>query len=269
MIHGWLRYRPIANSPWTKFMPVWLQPYDDCYGHNFFKNFVDDILRPWNSYHGRFLYTINSAEIPLTSDSHLLKKSCHHSPLVLFSPLLVLVADYFHLGLSLSPATVWRAQSGFHTLRLGRMHLRESFLWKIGKTDLFMQSFEPHTLAKFVWRQEVVWMFCNLVRPFSTSRKHWERGWMFCWSPRVSRALRWKRTLCELGCRKSVKQWPILNLRYPMVSSRIKRNFKTIINFMESPRFLLAQMFFWLPVIRDISEPSSQLSVGTTPCVQK
>ena len=124
-------------------MPVWLQPYDDCYGHNFSTNFVDDILCPWNFYHGRFLYRVNSAEIPLTSKSHLLKNSCHHFPLVVFSSLIVLVGGYFYLGLSLSPATVWRAQSGFHTLRLGRIHLRESFLLKIGKTDLFMQSFEP------------------------------------------------------------------------------------------------------------------------------
>ena len=92
---------------------------------------------------GDFFTELTQLKFPsLPNLTLILKNSCHHSPLVVFS-LLILVGDYFCLGLSLSPATVWRAQSGFHTLRLGRIHLRESFLLKIGKTDLFMQSFEP------------------------------------------------------------------------------------------------------------------------------
>ena len=41
-----------------------------------------------------------------------------------------------------------------------------------------------------------------------------------------------------------------------------ERNFKTIANYMEIPRLLLAPMFLLLPVIRDIYDPSSQYLVS-------
>ena len=116
----------ITYSSSITFIPVWLQPCDDCYATISFTNFVDYILCFWNFYYGRFLYTVNAVEYS-SPQTHVLKKTHRRSPLDPFSSLIVLVAGYFCLGLSLSPTIVWRAQSRHHTLSHGRILLRDSF----------------------------------------------------------------------------------------------------------------------------------------------
>ena len=127
----------ITYSSSIKFIPVWLQPCDDWYAHISFTNFMDYILCFWNFYYGRFLYTVNPVEYS-SPQTHVLKKTHRRSPLDPFSSLIVLVAGYFCLGLSLSPTIVWRAQSGHHTLSHGRILLRDSFfvkdlVWRLTK----------------------------------------------------------------------------------------------------------------------------------------
>ena len=82
-------------------------------------------------YYGRFTYTANPVEL-YSLQTHPPRSSRHHSPLVPFSPLVLVL---FYLGLSLPAATVWRAPSGYRILRSGRILLRQSFLWRIGKID--------------------------------------------------------------------------------------------------------------------------------------
>lgn len=47
-----------------------------------------------------------------------------------------------------------------------------------------------------------------------------------------------------------------------LVGKATERDFKTIVNYIENPRLLLAQMFLLLTVTRDISDPPSQYLVN-------
>ena len=87
-----------------------LHLYGHGHTHTFsFKNFVDDILCSWNSYHGQFLYTVKYSSL----QTYLLK-NCHPSSLLVpFSAPLVLVA------FSLVGAIRWWSQSQDHSLQLG------------------------------------------------------------------------------------------------------------------------------------------------------
>ena len=141
----------------------------------FFTKFVD-IFCPWNFYYGRFTYTANPVEL-YSLQSHLLKSSGHHSPLVPFSPLVLV---FFYLGLLVVAATVlWRAQSwsAYHTTRLGRILLRESFLWKIGK---IVKTFFPFCMCEkvvcvqvlFAWKQK--WgMYFDWLFYYKENWRHW------------------------------------------------------------------------------------------------
>ena len=128
-------YLPRDLHVWRIFGPLNLSPYGCNLAMTDMNTFFSQILWiffcPWNFYNGRFTYTANPVE-RYSLQTYLLKSSRHHSPLVPFSPLVLV---FFYLGLSLPAATVWRAPSGYHTLGLGKILLRQSFLWKIGKID--------------------------------------------------------------------------------------------------------------------------------------